>query len=94
MYAGRSGDSGGYREVIDLCDDLADLRRGAEMRAWLTCDLNYQLQISAVGNATQLAVGDLRAMVADLRRALRRAKANSWPFLSKTSPPSPALTRV
>ena len=41
------------------------------MREWLTRYFNYLLQMSAVGNATQLAAGDLRSMLSDLRRAVR-----------------------
>jgi hypothetical protein len=60
--------SGGYREVISLCDDL---QSRSEIRESLTRYLSFALHRFAIGHATQLAAGDLRKMFIDLRRHLR-----------------------
>lgn len=61
--------SGGYREVLNLCDDL---QSRAEIRESLARYLSFALHHFAIGHATQLAAGDLRTMFADLRRHLRQ----------------------
>lgn len=70
--------SGGYREVLNLCDDL---QSRAEIRAALARYLSYALHRFAIGHATQLAAGDLRTMFADLRRHLRHEGRNLALFI-------------
>ncbi len=62
----RSG--GAYQEVRDFCNDL---HQKEEIRQSLTRYLNFALHNYAIGNATQLAAGDLRTIFNELRRYLR-----------------------
>lgn len=62
----RSG--GAYRDVLGFCEDLHEKE---EIRQSLARYLNFALHNYAIGNATQLATGDLRTIFNELRRHLR-----------------------